>query len=108
VRRRYVIALVRLPAIKAERARTQLGDEQSTADHGQVFHEHDHLHLRHPWIGYGPEFVHHQCDRDQKEHDQPGAYPGPIAEQDTHGAGECVIPDSGTAIEASGTPCDAA
>jgi len=43
-----------LAPVDAPRAGTELGDEQRAAQHGEVLHEHHHLHLVHHGIGYAP------------------------------------------------------
>jgi len=47
-------------------------DRKSSAEHGQILHEHHHLHLLHHGIGDSPEFVHGR-DADQEDGDEPAA-----------------------------------
>ena len=44
------------------------------------------MHLVHPWVGYGPEIVHHRSDRDQKNDDEQRAELRPVAEKDREAA----------------------
>jgi hypothetical protein len=65
-----------------------LRDDQCPAQHGDVLREHDHLHLVHHGIGYGPEVVHHGRYASQEQYDQPGANFGAITEQDGEASDE--------------------
>jgi len=67
-----------LTRVEAERAGAELGDQECAAQHGQVLHEHDHLHLVHHGVRDGPELVHRGCDSDEEEGDEPGAEPGAV------------------------------
>src|SRR5690348_9557444 len=60
------------PLVETPGTRTELGEEERAAEHGDVLHEHYHLHLLHHRIGDSPEFV-HWGDRDQKEDNEPCA-----------------------------------
>src|SRR5204863_415460 len=57
--------------IKAERSGSKISNEKSTAQHGNIFHEHRHLHPCHHRVGNSPEIVHHNRHRHQENHQQP-------------------------------------
>jgi hypothetical protein len=55
----FEAVLTRFPGVQTERSCTELGNEQSTAEHGYIFHEQNHLDLHHHGILHQPELVHH-------------------------------------------------
>lgn len=68
---------------------TELRDQQRCAEHGDVLHEQDHLHLLHHGIAHAPESVQRR-DADQEQDNQPGADFGAISQQDREPADTAV------------------
>jgi len=64
-----------------------LDAQRGATEHGDVLHEHDHLHLLHHGVGDPPKLMHGR-DADQEDNDQPGTKFGAVAEEDRKGAEE--------------------
>src|SRR5882672_4812536 len=69
----------RRACVQAHRAGAEVSNEESAPQHGEVFHEHGLLHPSHHRVLNGPEVVHGDRDRDQKEDQQPCPDPGPVS-----------------------------
>src|ERR1700720_2787516 len=95
---------VRATVIKAERSSSKLRNQQGAAKHGDIFHEENHLDLRHHGIGYGPELVQHQGDRNQEQHDEPAPTFARYPSKMLRPPAMATTPERGTAIPANGTP----
>ena len=93
--------------IEAQRARSDLREEQCRAQHGNILQEHRHLKLLHHGIFHGPEIVHHESHRNGKEHQQPCADFSMKAEKNAPPT-MAMMPEAGTKTLAVGTPCEAA
>jgi len=74
-----------LAGVKAPRAGAELRDQKSSAQHGEILHEHHHLHLLHHGIGDCPEFVHGR-DADQEDGNESAADLCFVTEQDRESA----------------------
>src|SRR5579859_4843438 len=72
--------------VEAPWARAELRDQQRSAEHGHVLHEHDHLHLLHHWIGDTPERVHQRRNGNQEQGDERGPNLCAIADEDREAA----------------------
>ena len=75
------LRLARASCIQTERPRAKVRNQQCAAEHGNIFHKHDHLNLGHQGIAYCPELMHHQRDWNQEQHDEPCPKFCAIAEQ---------------------------
>jgi hypothetical protein len=102
------LRLPRASCVQTERPRAEVRNQQSAAEHGDILHKHSHLDLRRHRIGYGPELKHHQRDWNQKQNDEPCSKFCAIAQQILSPPRIASTPERGTAIEAKGTPCEAA
>ncbi len=71
----------RAPGVKAEGSRSELRNEQGACEHGDIFHEQNHLYLRHHGILYRPELVHHEGNWNQEEHNEPSSKLCAVAQQ---------------------------
>src|ERR1700704_4192453 len=74
--------------VDAPRTRAEVREEERRAEHRYVLHEHRLLDLRGHRIGNGPELVHHQRDRNEKDHEQHGADARLVSERDAQRADE--------------------
>jgi hypothetical protein len=74
--------------VQTERPCTEVRNQEGAAEHGDIFHEENHLDLRHHGIGYCPELMQHQGDRNQEQHDEPGAKFCAVAQQNTEAIGD--------------------
>src|SRR5882724_9184142 len=80
------LRLPRASCVQTERPRAEVRNQQSATEHGDILHKHNHLNLRHHGIAYCPEFMHHQRDWNQEQHDEPCPKSCAIAQQNAESA----------------------
>ena len=85
----FFINQLLLSIIQTQGPGSEVRDHERRIKHGEVFHEHDLLHLSRIRVRYCPEIVHHDGDGNQEEHDEPRAPSGLVlSQQDAQSAGQ--------------------